>query len=735
MKNSKPIIVLAGVCSFLASACSDSESDTILNYGVSPEYSVTKSALEAWCDVKVRKNGHDTMVQFETDYVPGVACCELTSAANSDEAMRVQAIIGRTYAYAVLKWRTSDPYLDDSTNDQVYSCDYFSKTASPEIWEKCVQGAKDTSGLVVYRNGNLIATYYRSGCPSDYLDDDCVYRGSKPGCSEHGIETEGKITHNWGKSGNEVQTLYSGDPAGCLSHNGTMCLSKKGWVSQNILKFFYGMDIELRQAEGSCIEVQKCETQIDGPETILDESDKCFTRKISDNYFTMGRRVSTSSESVGYNDSLQFAYTTDKEASATGTWRVNVKTPGNYQVFAHVDSRAGNLSKKAVYEVRADSKESKITIDLNSANPWVEIGKFKFAAGEDQWVKLTDATGEAYTNGNGTRVVFDALKFVAAENCTDQCPSAGAKECHDAGYRTCGDSNGDGCLEWFDDIACNKNEVCQDGNCVVPPVSCTDECEADAVECSDNNSGIRYCFGPDEDGCLKWSDVEPCNSGLFCEDGKCIEKKSDTTGMPNACLTEVDGKETIIDELDACFVQSDSSNWLSLNNSGYEEHLDYAKVRTDKPSAVGTWYLNVTESGKYRIAAYISGKIGNVKPETEYTVKAGNRIYHPTISVSDETEGWTELGVYELKKGDLQYVKLTDETDNADEVENELRVVFDAIRIQPEGSETVDEDSASVNVSSTNCSVGSNSQHTAGLWMMMTCFAGLMLFRRRKLIP
>ena len=790
MKNKNCLAILGVVCCFWSSGCSELDSSQSANYGVNPEYSVTKSALEAKCNAKLKlENGSYQTVSMETDYLPNVACCELPEAVNSEEAMQVQAIIGRSYAYATLGWKK---YLEVNTNDQVYTCSWFNKTSYPDNWNKCVKGVKDTSGTVVYRKGSLLATYYRSGCPPQYLDSDCVYRGSVSGCNSNGVRTEKSITHNWGKSGSDVQTLYDdGDPAGCLSHNGTKCLAEKGWVSLNILKFFYGMDIELRQAEGSCVEVQKCENQLNGGETIIDDRDKCFVRTISENYFTVGSLTKSGASSIGYNGSLQFAYTTNGSASAVGTWRVNVKAAGDYEIYANVDSNVGKLSKKAVYKVRANGVEKSVTVDLSGKNGWFSLGRFKFAAGEDQWVKLTDATGEAYTDSNGTRIIFDALKFKSVHACTNQCSSSGAKECSDNGYRTCADSNGDGCLEWSADVACKNTEECRNGKCVEMAEICEDDCEEGATECIDA-AGFRTCGQFNDDGCLEWSDavacknteecrdgkcvemaetceddceegatecidenefrscgdfdddsclewhIEACDSGLVCNRGECID------GIPENCLTEVSGKETVIDDLDACFVPSDALGWMSMSNNGYEEHLQYAYVHTGSPDAVGMWYLNVTQSGKYKISAYISGNVGGVKSRIEYTVKAGSLMDHPVITVSDNTNGWVDLGESKLESGALQYVVLSDLTDNPDEETNKERVIFDAIKVapmnvssnnNPDNDNNSEDTDASVDILSgagTGCSVGGNPHHAFGLWMMLACFGGMAFSRRRK---
>jgi hypothetical protein len=45
---------------------------------------------------------------------------------------------------------------------------------------------------------------------------------------------------------------------GCKSQNGASCLANQGWGYQDILKFYYGMDIGFEQATGACVAPTEC---------------------------------------------------------------------------------------------------------------------------------------------------------------------------------------------------------------------------------------------------------------------------------------------------------------------------------------------------------------------------------------------------------------------------------------------------------------------------------------------
>lgn len=104
--------------------------------------------------------------------------------------------------------------------------------------------------------------------------------------------------------------------------------------------------------------------------------------------------------------------------------------------------------------------------------------------------------------------------------CPDQpCTAVGARRCKDAGaFWQCGDYDGDGCLEWGDETACDGGLVCSNGFC---STSCQDACTtAGAKKCEGND--VVTCGDHDSNGCLEWGDARSCGtqscSGGFCKD-------------------------------------------------------------------------------------------------------------------------------------------------------------------------------------------------------------------------
>ena len=759
-----------------ASGCSECEDGLCTeNYGVNPEFSVTRAPLTAYCNIAVEGYGS---VAMETDYVPNVTWCENGNAP--DQALRAQAVSARTFGYYKIK--SGGTPVKNSQGDQVYKCE--SRSPSTAQLNRCKEAANDTSGRVLTYKNTMTAGFYVSGVVPKYLNSECKFTGNSSSTGWVGVQTH--VTYNWGKTGDNVQQTSLGwinsknyANRGCMAQNGATCLANAGWQWENISRFFYGSDINIEQATGTCVEEKKCETTLSKSGTIIDDQDACFSRSASNSWYDV---------SGGHNGHLYYTYVWDKAAEAIGTWTVNVTRAGTYEVFAYIQSGVGAVSEKAPYTIRASGKETKVSLNLNGKSGWVSLGKFTFASGGDQWVKLSDASGEAYTDKNGKRVLFDAIKFEDAvictdactagakqcsENgvqtcqkgsngctvwsattacgsnqickngacvascsdactegakqcsgngvqtcqkgsngcttwsspvdcgsqvcdkgacvttCTDGCEAEGMRECSGAGYRICGEHDNDGCLEWSEITACGDTEMCTHGVCEPLSVECQDECTAGEGKCDD--AGAWVCGQHDNDTCLEWpTEPQVCADGEVCMDGVCQTNEGswsgDIDGIPAECLTEVDGRpSTIIDDLDPCFVREVSSHWSELSGYGHNNHLYYAYVTDGMPSAVGTWNLKVTKSGKYTIYAYIESGVGNVSNQAPYEVRASGKSHHYGIDLEGQS-GWFKVGDYDLTAGVHQYVRLMDASGEVYEENNGKRLVFDAIQVVPYGT-------------------------------------------------
>jgi hypothetical protein len=194
----------------------------------------------AYCEAEVDGVG---IVDVETDYLPHVICCE---NGNADfEALKAQAVAARSFLYYKLDTSGS---IGDGTGDQVYTCG-----TEPE--SQHYEAVAETSGEVLTYEDVTICSFYVAGAvPSA---DDCVALPSDDDYSN----TEQYVTYNYNLSGDDVNQTSLGwiDPGnvynrGCKSQNGAHCLSENGWIYDDILSFYYGMDIIIDVADGECIE-------------------------------------------------------------------------------------------------------------------------------------------------------------------------------------------------------------------------------------------------------------------------------------------------------------------------------------------------------------------------------------------------------------------------------------------------------------------------------------------------
>ncbi|MEN1679298.1 MAG: SpoIID/LytB domain-containing protein [Planctomycetota bacterium] len=243
---------------------------------------ILPAAFAAWLGVVGAAEGQFTarstisvagsgLVPTESDYVPNVVLCE--NGLASFEALKAQAVAARTYAYFQMR---ENGILQDGTIDQVYSC-----PGSPLTIHQ--QAAAATEGEILYVETNtgadvLIAAFYVAGAiPTGPYDDAQPSAIPNPGDSDP-TSTQRWVTYPYedGVSGpfNLGTPLgFQGVPSnpnwpnrGAKSQNGADFLSDNSVSYVDILKYYYGADIQLRTATtaGTSVEFsQKVLTDFD----------------------------------------------------------------------------------------------------------------------------------------------------------------------------------------------------------------------------------------------------------------------------------------------------------------------------------------------------------------------------------------------------------------------------------------------------------------------------------------
>jgi hypothetical protein len=203
--------------------------------------------ITAYCTATVTGVGERDV---ETDYLPHVVQCE--NGAADIEALRAQAVAARTFLYYKLE---TAGQIGDGQGDQVYSC---GRTPAADH----IQAAADTVGVVLTYHGDVTCSFYVAGATQ-----------TPPGCQGGtGASTEQYVTYNEGLSGDSIHqsTLGWVSPTnyrnrGCMSQNGAQCLESAGYDWQQILRFYYGADIGIETAVGSCVPAQQDAGAADAP--------------------------------------------------------------------------------------------------------------------------------------------------------------------------------------------------------------------------------------------------------------------------------------------------------------------------------------------------------------------------------------------------------------------------------------------------------------------------------------
>lgn len=240
-----------------AAACGSSPEVSVGGERVGELEQAIKAPLaSAYCSVKVVGKG---VKATEEDYLPNVITCENGGAGL--EALKAQAIAARSVAYYEM---ASYGDICDGQGCQVYSC---GKT--PSALAK--QAVAETSGMYLSFGSMLTYGFYVDGDPKT-APSACV--GSKSYANEKWI------TYNDGKTGTAVKQTplgYIGPPGfgqnrGCMSQWGARCLEKTGEDYLGILRFYYGADIQVLQAPGSCVKPVDQDLDDDG---VADADDNC----------------------------------------------------------------------------------------------------------------------------------------------------------------------------------------------------------------------------------------------------------------------------------------------------------------------------------------------------------------------------------------------------------------------------------------------------------------------------
>ncbi len=413
-------LLLLTTLTLWVSACAPSSDTT----PVVRQVATRPAALDARCTVNLQGSGE---LDIEDDYLPHVVACE--NGAADFEALRAQAVAARSYLYYKLDVGGT---LTDGQGDQVYTCN---NAPTQEHYDAVATTAGE---ILRYRDTTIAAFYVAGAVPST---DDCVPLAGDNDYSS----TEHFVTYNQGAAGAGLEQtslgwVNAGNYAnrGCHSQNGASCLSEHGWPYEDILRFYYGMDIEHEATEGDCVVPtglpHGCGLVVSGAETVYDDSGACFLRGCAS-----GPAWGERAEGVSGGSLVTGGFVSD-ERDCFGRWQLSFAEAGDYVVDVHIPDVGARVSE-ARYGVRHGGQHTDVTVAQSAVNGWVSLGTYAFAAGSFQYVELGDDAPEAGTVADGPYVVFDAVRVRPAG--TDPVADAGVPSADAGGEAPAEDAGSD----------------------------------------------------------------------------------------------------------------------------------------------------------------------------------------------------------------------------------------------------------------------------------------------------
>ncbi|MBA3461092.1 MAG: hypothetical protein H0T46_14100 [Deltaproteobacteria bacterium] len=121
------------------------------------------------------------------------------------------------------------------------------------------------------------------------------------------------------------------------------------------------------------------------------------------------RHVST----AGSDGDLLWTHTTDHADEANfGRWNLDLAEGGTYKLEVYTD-KAFAQSTQARYTVHAAGTDHDFIIDQTHADGWQPLGEVQIAAGGEQWLHLSDNTGEP--GAETVQLVFDAVRLTRVD--------------------------------------------------------------------------------------------------------------------------------------------------------------------------------------------------------------------------------------------------------------------------------------------------------------------------------
>ena len=131
---------------------------------------------------------------------------------------------------------------------------------------------------------------------------------------------------------------------------------------------------------------------------VLDEDESPFWRRGPDEYWHQA--------TLGYNQHMWWTRNNQAHTENTGRWTLELEQPGTYEFYAYIPPLHAT-SRASRYTVFCAGQTHRVTIDQYAhRNQWVSLGRVRCTAAGDEYVELSDETGEAAFE---YEIAFDAV--------------------------------------------------------------------------------------------------------------------------------------------------------------------------------------------------------------------------------------------------------------------------------------------------------------------------------------
>jgi len=135
--------------------------------------------------------------------------------------------------------------------------------------------------------------------------------------------------------------------------------------------------------------------------TIIDDASDGFSLQGPDRYWH--------EETTGYKDHLWWTKNNATGVENKARWNLGIDEPGTYQIAVYVPTQHAT-TKQARYYVHHQGQITQVTVDQQlNQNTWYSLGSFEFIGDGQEYLELTDETGEPDSR---YEVAFDAVGYI-----------------------------------------------------------------------------------------------------------------------------------------------------------------------------------------------------------------------------------------------------------------------------------------------------------------------------------